>query len=232
MGALGVRLLVDTGVDDALGLVAAVLHPRLELVEAIAVAGNVGLGQALTNTRFVLGRLGAGAVPVTAGAARRADGQPYVGREVHGPDGLAGVVGPSDVVLETEPVASPLALADADAVLVCLGPLTTLMEWPPGQVLATYARPGEANHELDPDAAQRVRAAWQLRDGSVLTDAVPAVDWRPRTGLGRLVAALLDHQAARGAGLGDADTVLRLAGESRPAQALIDVVRTWESVRT
>jgi hypothetical protein len=219
--ALRVRLVVDTGVDDALALVAAVLHPGLDLVEAVAVGGNVSRDQALTNTRFVLGLLGAHTVRLTVGASRRADGQPYAGRAVHGPDGLAGLAPPAACT-------AAAAEADPSARLVCLGPLTTLLGWTPDKVVATYARAGQPNHELDPVAADRVRATWDVRDGSVppRTDAgVPADGIVADTDLGRLVRGLLAHQAARGAGLGDADAVLRLAGETRPGEAFVALWR-------
>lgn len=236
MGALRVRLLVDTGVDDALALVAAVLHPGLDLAEAVAVGGNVPLDQALTNTRFVLGLLGADTVPVTAGATRRADGLAYEGRAVHGPDGLAGLAPhapPATVASESDDVVSAV---DAHGrhnhvLLVCLGPLTTLLDWTPADVVATYARSGQANDALDPVAAHRVRATWQVRDEQAGADAVRRPDSQPRTDLGLFVSALLDHQAARGVGLGDADTVLRLAGETRPADTVIELLRGWERMR-
>ena len=38
-------------------------------------------------------------------------------------------------------------------------------------------------------------------------------------------SALLAHQAARGTGLGDADAVLRLAGERRPVDTLGEILR-------
>ncbi|MGB9375877.1 MAG: nucleoside hydrolase [Jiangellales bacterium] len=236
MGALRVRLLVDTGVDDALALVAAVLHPGLDLAEAVAVGGNVPLDRVLTNTRFVLGLLGADTVPVTAGAARRADGSAFQGRAVHGSDGLAGLaphLPPAAVSSESDDTVSAADAhgSDDDALLVCLGPLTTLLGWTPAAVVATYARPGQANHALDPVAAERVRATWQVRDVRAGPDAVRLPGGRPRTDLGRFVAALLDHRATRGVGLGDADAVLRLAGETRPADTMAEQLRTWEGVR-
>lgn len=236
MGSLRVRLLVDTGVDDALALAAAVLHPGLDLAEAVAVAGNVTLDQALANTRFVLGLLGADAVPVTAGAARRADGLAYEGRVVHGPDGLAGLAPhapPATMASESDDIASAADArgSDGDALLVCLGPLTTLLDWTPAAVVATYARSGQANYALDPVAAERIRATWQVRDEHASSDAITVPDSPPRTDLGRFVAGLLDHRAIRGVGLGDADPVLRLAGETRPADRLVELLRGWERVR-
>lgn len=242
MGVLRLRVVVDTGVDDALALVAAVLHPGLDLVEVVATGGNVARGQSVANTRFVLGLLGVPAVPVTAGAERRADGLPYAGRAVHGSDGLAGLAPrgqPQAAVVPAAPHGHPTT---GDALLVCLGPLTTLLAWDPGEAVATYARPGEANHALDPAAAIRVRDTWQVHDAPAPADAAAvahavgraAGQWArlPSTDLGRLVIALLAHQAARGTGLGDADAVLRLAGESRPVDTLAELLRAWERVRT
>ncbi len=223
MGVLRLRMVVDTGVDDALALVAAVLHPGLDVVEVVAAGGNVARSQCAANTRFVLGLLGVPAVPVTAGADRRADGLAYAGRAVHGPDGLAGLAPRGQPEAAVVPATPHGNATTGDVLLVCLGPLTTLLDWDPGEVVATYARPDEANHALDPAAAARVRDTWWVRDAPGQTDADAVAQaigrsagpWAgtPATDLGRLVVALLAHQAARGTGLGDADAVLRLAGE-------------------
>jgi len=244
MGVLRLRMVVDTGVDDALALVAAVLHPGLDLVEVVATGGNVARSQSVANTRFVLGMLGVSAVPVpvTAGAGRRADGLPYAGRAVHGADGLAGLAPRGQPQAAAPPAAPHEHTAARGALLVCLGPLTTLLGWDPGEVAATYARPDEANYALDPAAAARVRGTWHVHDAPAPEDAAAvaqaidrAADRRarlPATDLGRLVVSLLAHQAARGTGLGDADAVLRLAGESRPVDTLAEILRVWEHMRT
>lgn len=211
----GVVLLVDTGVDDALALLCAARDPRLRLEGVVATAGNVSLPRAVANTRHVLGLLGV-AVPLGRGAAHRADGRPFPDRPGHGPDGLAGLgptrePGPADLA-HLPTTADVLAAAPA-ATVVCLAPLTTLLEVAPRPAFAACARPGEANAAMDSDASVAVRARWPVVDDDPTpTCGIPELPDPTGTPLARLVLALLRHQAERGAGLGDAGAVLRLAG--------------------
>lgn len=202
--SLPVVAVVDTGVDDALALAVAARHPALDLRGVVCTAGNVPLERVLANTHYVLDLLDA-RVPVAVGAARSLDGLRFAGRSVHGPDGLAGL-GPRD-----EPPASGRVVAAAaelitpGTVVVCLGPLTSLVGLPVGRVVASYARPGEANHEMDPPAARSVAAEYaDVPDHpvSITTGEGP---------LGELVTSLLRHQARRATGLGDAAVMLGLA---------------------
>lgn len=223
-----VHLVVDTGVDDALAIVVAWLHPNLELTGVTAAAGNVSLAQAWTNTRFVLDVVGGGArVPLSAGAAQRCDGRAFTQRSVHGRGGLAGLTARVSRTAIVEAAAPHVA---AGTTLVCLAPMTTLLALPPGEVVATYARPVQANHAMDPQAAQAVRSAWQVHDvvpaatgpppapaeGAGLEVAgLPGLDAAVRgemaPGVAGLVRALLAHQRQRGAGLGDAEAMLVMA---------------------
>ena len=59
---------VDTGTDDALAIIYAIGHPDLELRGISCVAGNVPLDQVMINTCKVLGAIGAGDIPIAAGA--------------------------------------------------------------------------------------------------------------------------------------------------------------------
>jgi hypothetical protein len=150
---------------------------------------------------------------VAAGADRRLDGRPFESRGVHAPDGLAGsapaddaqlVLSPSEVVIRPH------------AVVVSLGPLTSLVTASAGRVVASFARPGETNHDLDPAAAQALarsgRDVEHLTTGQDPITSSPA-DVLERVGdpVNRLAARLLRHQAGRGAGLGDAAVMLSLA---------------------
>lgn len=211
-----VVLVVDTGVDDALALVVAARHPALTLVGAVATAGNVSLPLALANTRTVLAALDVD-VPLAGGSARRSDGSAFPPRGGHGIDGLAGLglarSGPDLRCSSVPPVAELLADLAPGALLVSLGPLTPLLGLPPRRVLAVAARPGEANHTMDPHAAQRVRAWPHLSDdpGPFVVPVPVDVERLPRRGCAGLVRHLLLHQQRRGAGLGDAGALLRLA---------------------
>lgn len=240
---IGVHLLVDTGVDDALALVAAAVHPALRLDEVTVCAGNVPLEAAIANTRLVLAVVApyTGAVYVSRGAATRWDGRPFAVRSVHGPDGLAGLrAGDESLDQAHDGLAHhglaprPPRVSQAAGALVCAAPQTTLTWLPPGSVLATYGREGEVNHALDRDAARQVARTWAV----TYADPAPplALDdiehaWEGLSShdrsaaLPRLVRALLCHQAGRGAGLGDADAVMRLAGSADPLKDLVDALR-------
>jgi hypothetical protein len=216
-----VHLVVDTGVDDALALVAAWLHPQVELTGMTVSAGNVGLAQAWTNTHLVLRTLRAD-VPVEPGPALRSDGAPFAHRAAHGPDGMAGLAPPETSALPRQRGTTP----DPAATVVCLAPLTAVLGWPTQPLVASYARLGEANDELDPVAAERVRATRSM----VHSSARARLRWTPaRSGppLTKLVDALVEHQHRRGVGIGDAETVLRLVGEPDPVGALLALVRSW-----
>ena len=219
------HLVVDTGVDDALAIVGAWLHPDLELAEVTAAGGNVTLAQAVVNTRYVLHSIGATSVEVSVGAAHRCDGRPFRRRSVHGPDGLGGLVGPISSQAPV-PWPPPASVDASSAMLVCLAPMTTLLDVDPGTVVATYARPGQANHAMDTAAADGVRARWLVRDADTSADLSSWVfDAGQGSAVTRLVDHLVHHQRKRGAGLGDAAAVLRLASGTDPVRQLAELVR-------
>jgi pyrimidine-specific ribonucleoside hydrolase len=85
---------VDTGVDDALALLAAVRHPGLDLLAVSCVTGNASLDRVVENTMRVLDAAGAPAIPVAAGAVRPLIAPPRSAGHVHGEDGLAGIALP------------------------------------------------------------------------------------------------------------------------------------------
>lgn len=211
--------MVDTGVDDALAITVAWLHPDLSLTGVTSAAGNVSLEQSLTNTRLVLDVVGATSVPLFSGAALRADGLAFEHRDVHGPDGLAGLSG----TVGCGEVEAPTAVAPG-ATLVCLAPMTTLLRMRGGEVVATYARSGEANHAMDPQAADEVRSGWLVHD---VAPTASLRGWQPVVGADRiagLVEALVAHQRRRGAGLGDAEALFALLGSSDPVGDLASLL--------
>ena len=222
-----VHLVVDTGVDDALAVVVACLHPGLELAGVTCAAGNVSLAQSLANTRLVLDVVGVTSVPVSAGAARRYDGSDFTPRAVHGPNGLAGLSAAADTV---EPSVPGVPVVADGTTLVCLAPMTTLLAMAPRSVVATYARPGQANHAMDPMAGDAVRSAWSVCD--LEPGDMPRADsfgaaWPPggeRTRVIDLVRRLVAHQRQRGAGLGDAEALLGLVGSRDPLADLVSLL--------
>jgi pyrimidine-specific ribonucleoside hydrolase len=88
MTPVPVILDVDTGVDDACGLLLAALHPDVELRAVTCVAGNASVDEVVRNTLKVLDVAGRPDVPVARGAAR-ALVEPVRARHVHGDDGMA-----------------------------------------------------------------------------------------------------------------------------------------------
>ncbi len=125
---------VDTGIDDALALLYAVVSPAVEPCGVTVVAGNVPVEVAARNSSAVLAAAGAGDVPVSVGAARTTVGAgPRTGPTNHGADGLGGVV------LPPGPEPSGLGVRDLlDAVtrggpctLVGLAPMTNVAELAP-----------------------------------------------------------------------------------------------------
>lgn len=82
---------VDTGVDDALAMLLALHAPGIELLGVTTVSGNTHAEQAARNTRFLLDRFAASAVPVRIGErAARTGSPPRSATNVHGEDGLGG----------------------------------------------------------------------------------------------------------------------------------------------
>ena len=122
---------VDTGVDDALALALATALPEIELVAVTTVAGNIGIDNAMENTRRVLSWLGATDVPVHRGASRPIARAHRDATYFHGTNGLGDARLPaSDIALG--PDRGPAAMIrhalarPGEMVLVCVGPLTNL----------------------------------------------------------------------------------------------------------
>src|ERR687894_2293933 len=133
MGAMPRPILldVDTGTDDALAILYAVRHPKLEVLGISCVAGNSGVEQVVTNTLKVLDAADAPYIPVARGAT-----QPLVERArpegaFHGEDGLGGVVLPDPTRTPSELTAVELLRREitdspTPVTLVGLAPQTNL----------------------------------------------------------------------------------------------------------
>lgn len=83
-----VMLDVDTGVDDALALLLAAMHPELDLRAVSCVGGNTTIDNVVRNTLAVLDTAGRPDVPVARGSARPLLGPALEARHVHGADGM------------------------------------------------------------------------------------------------------------------------------------------------
>jgi len=121
---------VDTGVDDAVALAFAIAKSA-NLVGVTTVAGNVPIEAATRNTLDVLAHLGRSDIPVHRGASRPLAATYQDATDVHGGNGLGGMVlaassateaalpGPAFILQSAERFAGALDL-------VTLGPLTNL----------------------------------------------------------------------------------------------------------
>jgi inosine-uridine nucleoside N-ribohydrolase len=121
----------DTGIDDAMAVVYALLDPRLELVGLTSVFGNVDVEQTTRNTLALLEALDRVDVPLAMGAAKGLIGSPTFSPHVHGVNG----VGDAEFA---EPQITPVSEHAAEFIvrlareqpgeltLVPVGPLTNL----------------------------------------------------------------------------------------------------------
>jgi inosine-uridine nucleoside N-ribohydrolase len=122
---------VDTGIDDALGLLYACASGEATLLGVSTVAGNVDLDKATRNTRAVLALAGRDDVPVSPGCDRSLLRRTRDARAVHGDSGLGYAVlpeppipaTPSNAIDQIVKFASAYA---GDLVLAATGPLTNV----------------------------------------------------------------------------------------------------------
>lgn len=177
----------DTGIDDAVAIAYAALHPEIELLGVGTVWGNVEVGLATRNTLRVLDVLGRPDVPVAPGAPGPLNGGPAeFATEVHGDDGLGGAGGDAPAgsaapVSAAQQIVELVRAHPGEVWLVPVGPLTNIAEalaLDPGlpdlvagvSLMGGTARaPGnvtpvaEANVWHDPEAAAEVfRAPWPI----------------------------------------------------------------------
>jgi purine nucleosidase len=90
----------DPGLDDALALIVALRSPELDVAGITTVAGNIGLDVTTRNALRMLALLGRPDIPVVEGAAEPLARPHQHAAEIHGGDGIGGVVLP-------EPPAGP-----------------------------------------------------------------------------------------------------------------------------
>ncbi|NQX68364.1 nucleoside hydrolase [Paenibacillus alba] len=89
---------VDTGVDDALGILLAIRSGEMDVLGITTVNGNVSLEQATKNTCKILQLLGKeDEIPVVKGADKPLMRQTYFEHRVHGSDGLGGALSDMEV---------------------------------------------------------------------------------------------------------------------------------------
>ncbi|SEE91284.1 purine nucleosidase/pyrimidine-specific ribonucleoside hydrolase [Rhizobiales bacterium GAS191] len=129
-----IPVLIDTdpGLDDALALFLACASPELDIRGIVTVAGNIGLAGVTRNALNLLAHLGREEIPVIAGSARPVERARIEAADIHGEDGIGGVVLPPAQALALEEDATAwmarLLVAEPEFSLriLALGPLTNL----------------------------------------------------------------------------------------------------------
>lgn len=91
----------DPGIDDAVAILFALASPAFDVIGITTVAGNIGISTVTRNAGRILALAGRPEIPVIAGAAAPMSRKGFDTREIHGDDGLGGVLFP-------EPLAAPL----------------------------------------------------------------------------------------------------------------------------
>lgn len=89
---------VDTGIDDAIGIILATTAPELDLLGITTVSGNIDLESATLNTLRVLKLLGKDEVQVYKGAETPLQRKIRYAVEIHGASGMAGQLEDVEVV--------------------------------------------------------------------------------------------------------------------------------------
>ncbi|WP_010500267.1 nucleoside hydrolase [Paenibacillus elgii] len=175
---------VDTGVDDALGILLAVKSGQFDMLGITTVNGNVSLDQATANTCKILQLLGAEAsIPVIRGADRPLLRPHCFEHRIHGADGLGGALRDMEVRQGATEGFGPDYIVDGvrenpgEVTLIMTAPLTNLalalMKYPGlvndvkevvlmGGVVAGFGNvtpTAEYNMYVDPEAAKLVLRA-------------------------------------------------------------------------
>lgn len=124
---------VDTGVDDALGIILAVKSGRFDILGITTVNGNVSLAKATENTCKILDFIQPKReIPVIRGASRPLLRRPFFEHRIHGEDGLGGAL--RDVPVRTQPrdgfapdfIIEQVKKHPGEVTLILTGPLTNL----------------------------------------------------------------------------------------------------------
>lgn len=121
----------DTGVDDAIALMALHALDEIDLIGISAVCGNALLDDTFANTHRVCGLIGAD-YPIYRGADRPLFGEPHISTAFHGQNGLGDVElpVPDTAVMHDEPAWDALYAAarqhPGELRLIATGPLTNV----------------------------------------------------------------------------------------------------------
>jgi purine nucleosidase len=178
----------DTGIDDAMGCVLALVRPELSVVGMTSVFGNTTVENTTRNTATLLEQLERRDVALARGAARGFVGTPRFNPEIHGADGVGDAGFPDPVSVYVEPVPAAQFIVETarshpgKLTFIALGPLTNLalalllepelpkllprIVWMGGAVRmpGNVSPVAEADALHDPEAAQLVLdAGWKVQ---------------------------------------------------------------------
>ncbi len=122
---------VDTGIDDAIGIILAATAPEIDLLGLTTVSGNIDLVSATRNTLRVLKLIGREDVKVYPGAKAPLKRAIRYAVEVHGASGLADQLEDVDVVMPEQPaawdyIAEMVQKYPNEITLIFTGPQTNL----------------------------------------------------------------------------------------------------------
>ncbi|MFE5470361.1 nucleoside hydrolase [Bacillus safensis] len=123
---------VDTGIDDAIGILLAVKSEQFDILGITTVCGNVSVDAATLNTCKVLELVEAGNIPVIKGSATPLLRAPHYEHRVHGEDGIGGAlkdVRPkksADAGFAPDFIIEQVLQYSEQVTLVLTGPLTNL----------------------------------------------------------------------------------------------------------
>lgn len=123
---------VDTGIDDALGILLAVKSGKLDVMSITTVCGNVSLKQATVNTCKIIDLLGGPDIPVYRGSEAPLIRKSTHEHRIHGEDGIGGALrGKQPQTAVSEGFAPDIMIETVMAhpgeiTLICTGPLTNL----------------------------------------------------------------------------------------------------------
>jgi inosine-uridine nucleoside N-ribohydrolase len=127
------RIILDTdpGIDDALALFLALASPEIQLEAITTVSGNVSVEHTTRNALTLLELAQRPDIPVARGCAQPLLTQPVEAAQVHGDNGLGGVILPEPQIRPVEQHAVELIIekvmaAPGEITLVPIGPLTNL----------------------------------------------------------------------------------------------------------
>jgi purine nucleosidase len=130
-GQTQIILDVDTGIDDALGLLLACAAPTARILGVSTVAGNVDLTRATRNTRAVLALAGRADIPVWPGCVRPIMREAEDASAIHGGSGLGHAILPepppaANAFNAIDKIVEAAKLHAGELVLVATGPLTNV----------------------------------------------------------------------------------------------------------